>query len=271
VARPDPAPRVAVGAAGPAARALITAEEFHGPDGLGGLSVARDAAGGLAFPEGPLARDGRDAAALIVACARQWAGELVVVALGPLTNLAAAVDRDPAAMAGVARVVAMGGAVAVGGNVTAAAEYNIFVDPEGAARVLAAGLRVTLVPLDVTHRVAWPRAAVERLEDAPSAVGRFAYRLGAAALGRGAAAGEPALALHDPLALGVALDPTLVRTETLPVAVEQHGVLTRGMTVIDRRPPARRPDGWGCASVALEVDAARFLSLFEETLWAGSR
>jgi purine nucleosidase/pyrimidine-specific ribonucleoside hydrolase len=269
VARPDPVPRVAAGAAGPAARDLVTAEAFHGSDGLGGLSLARDAAGSLAYPEGPLARDGRDAADLIVACARQWAGELVVVALGPLTNLAAAVDRDPGAMAGVARVVAMGGAVAVGGNVTAAAEYNMFVDPESAASVLAAGLRVTLVPLDVTHRVVWSRAAVGRLADAPSAVGRFAYRLGAAALARGA--GEPALALHDPLALGVALDPTLVRTETLPVAVEQHGVLTRGMTVVDRRPPARRPDGWGCASVALEVDAARFISTFEETLWAGSR
>jgi inosine-uridine nucleoside N-ribohydrolase len=155
--------------------------------------------------------------------------------------------------------------------VTAAAEYNIFVDPESAARVLAAGLAVTLVPLDVTHRVTWPRAAIDRLRDAPSASGRLAHRLGAAALGRGAAAGEPAVVLHDPLAVGVALDPTLVQTETLPVAVEQHAALTRGMTVVDRRRAARRQDGWARASVALGVDAPRFVSMFEEALWAGSR
>jgi purine nucleosidase/pyrimidine-specific ribonucleoside hydrolase len=269
VARPDPAPRLALGAAAPRARPLVTAEEFHGPDGLGGVSELRDAAGNLVYPEAPLSPEAGDAASLIVACARQWAGVLVVVALGPLTNLAAAVDRDADALAGVARVVVMGGAVAVGGNVTAAAEYNMFVDPESAARVLDAGLPVTLVPLDVTRRVTWQPAAVERLAGAPSAPARLAYRLASAALARSAAGSEPGLALHDPLAVGVALDPTLVESETLPVAVERHSALTRGMTVVDRRPPSRRRDRWACAHVALRVEDARFLAAFEEALWAG--
>jgi purine nucleosidase len=140
-------PVVAVGAPRPLAGPLVTAMHVHGDDGLGGL--ARDLA------ESPVPVHPGDAADLLIACARRWAGELVVVALGPLTNLALALERDRAAIAGVRAVVAMGGSVGVGGNVTAAAEFNVFVDPEAAARVLTAGLPLTLVPLDVTSQVVW--------------------------------------------------------------------------------------------------------------------
>jgi purine nucleosidase/pyrimidine-specific ribonucleoside hydrolase len=268
--RPDEGPRVGVGAVGPRARPLVTAMRVHGPDGLGGVSTLRDAGANLSFPEASLDRHPGGAADLIVACARRWPGDLVIVALGPLTNLAEAVDRDPEAVRRVARVVVMGGAVAVGGNVTAAAEYNVFVDPESAAQVLAADLPLTLVPLDVTHEVVWPGAAVERFSEARPASARLAYHVAAAALALGAGHGEPALVLHDPLAVGVALDPSLVETETFPVAVECEGVLTRGVTVVDRRSPIRRREGWPGCRVALRVDAARFLKLFEEGLWAGS-
>jgi inosine-uridine nucleoside N-ribohydrolase len=262
VIRPDPPPLVAAGAPAPRAGPLLTATYFHGEDGLGGL--------GDELPEGPLTRYAGDAADLLLDCARRWGDELVLVALGPLTNVAAALDRDPAAVRRVRRVVVMGGAVARGGNTTAAAEYNIYVDPEAAAHVLAAGLPVVLVPLDVTHQVVWPAGRVERLAGATDPVARAAYAIARRGLAAGAAAGEGGIVMHDPLAVAVAADPTLVGTERLPVAVETAGKHTRGATVVDRRPPApwRRIEP-NC-QVALRVEAERFLRLFEERVCPGS-
>lgn len=264
VVRPDPAPLVAVGAAAPRVRPLVTATHVHGEDGLGGLGALRGADGCPRFPEAPLARYAGDAAELVVESARRWPGELVLVALGPLTNLARAVDRDVEALRRVRAVVVMGGAVAVGGNVTAAAEFNMFVDPESAAHVLAAGLPLILVPLDVTREVVWSAAAVERLREARDVVAGFAYTLARAGLALFGAMGEPGITMHDPLAVGVALDPTLVETAALRVAVETQGALTRGAIVVDRRPPAPGRETRPACRVALRVDAARFLRLYEE-------
>jgi len=270
VVQPSPAPCVAVGATGPRAGPPVTATHVHGDDGLGGTSRLRRADGSPWFPEAPLRLHEADAADLIVHSARRWPGALVVVALGPLTNLAAAIDRDEAALRGVRAVVVMGGAVAVGGNVTPVAEYNVFADPESAARVLAAGLPLTLVPLDVTCEVAWSAQAVERLSRATGRVAQFALAVARAGLGLLAPLGEPALTLHDPLAVGVALDPSLVEADSLPVAVEVGGVHTRGMTVVDRRSERSGRAAWPRCRVARRVDAARFLRLFEERLWPGS-
>ncbi len=256
VARPAHPPVVATGAAGPLSRPLVTATHVHGEDGLGGLAALRGADGGPRFPEIPLVRHSGDAADLLIELARRWRDTLTVVTLGPLTNLALAVERDVEALRGVGAIVTMGGSVAEGGNVTAAAEYNVFVDPEAAARVLAAGLSLTLVPLDVTHRVRWSASRVERLARAADPVACFAHALARASGGEG-------IIMHDPLAVGVALDPSLVEAPALPVAVETAGAFTRGATVVDRRrrPPARA--GWGSCRVALRVDAARFLDLYE--------
>ena len=270
VAQPSPAPLVAAGAAGPRAGTLVTATHVHGEDGIGGLSTARRGDGSLRFPEGPLRFHGSDAADLILDSARRWRDTLSIVALGPLTNLAAALDRDEAALRGVRAVVVMGGSVATGGNVTAAAEYNMFADPESAARVLAAGMPLTLVPLDVTREVVWSEAAVERLSGVTDPAAQFACAVARAALGLVRPLGEVGLTLHDPLAAGVALDPSLVETESLPVAVELRGDLTRGMVVVDRRPGRSRCAPWPRCLVALRVDAQRFLRVFEERLWPGS-
>lgn len=263
VARPSRPPVVGVGAAAPLSRPLVTATHFHGEDGLGGLAARRGADGRSCFPEVPLVRHPADAADLLVQAARRWRGELIVVTLGPLTNLALAVERDAEALRGVRAIVAMGGTVAESGNVTAAAEYNVFVDPEAAARVVAAGLPLTLVPLDVTHRVVWPATRVERLVRAPDPVARFAHALAQQGLGLARASGEGGITMHDPLAVGVALDPSLVEAPALPLAVETAGTLTRGATVVDRRRRPAERTGWGRCRVALRVDAGRFLDLYE--------
>ena len=270
VVRPSDPPLVAVGAAGPRVGPLVTAAHVHGEDGLGGLADERDAAGQPRLPEAPLRRHHGDAADLILDCARRWPGALTIVALGPLTNLALAVERDAGALRRLRRLVVMGGAVAVGGNVTAAAEFNVFVDPESAALVLDAGLPVTLVPLDVTTRVVWPAPAIERLVGSRDPVARFAAAVAHRGLALAGGGGQTGITMHDPLAVGVAADESLVETVTLPVAVETGGTLTRGATVADRRPPSpRRPARPGCR-VALGVDAARFLRLYEERLCRAS-
>jgi purine nucleosidase/pyrimidine-specific ribonucleoside hydrolase len=272
-ARPDPVPRVAPGAARPRAGAPVWATHVHGDDGLGGLGAAVDARGRPSFPEAPLAAPATSAAstspaaALIAECARRWPGVLRILALGPLTNLADALDAEPEALRRVASVVWMGGAVVAPGNVTAAAEFNAHADPESAARVLAAGLPLTMVPLDVTLEVRWAPDVLARWPAGGDGATRLARALAERALGLAAERGAPVFALHDPLAVAVARDPSLVRAERLHVAIEIGGALTRGMTVTDRRSrPAAPPN----CDVALRIDAGRALAFIEETLWARS-
>jgi inosine-uridine nucleoside N-ribohydrolase len=260
VARPATPPVVGTGQAEPLMRPLVTATEYHGEDGLGGLASE--------LPEARLDRDTGHAASLLVQAARRWGAELTVVALGPLTNLALAVEQDVDALRAVRQIVVMGGSAAVGGNVTPAAEFNIFVDPEAAARVFDAGLPLTLVPLDVTMQVVWSPERIGRLADGADSVGRFARALAERAIAR--PGGDAGVVMHDPLAVGVALDPSLVQALTLPVAVETAGTLTRGMTVVDRRPAAASGGGRSGCRVALAVDAERFLRLFEERVCRAS-
>jgi len=261
VARPRRRPRVARGAARPLAGPLVTAAHVHGDDGLGNLDGVREPDGRARYPEPSHALETLDGADLILDTADRFAGRLVIVALGPLTNLALALERDPKRLAQAARVVVMGGAVAVPGNVTAAAEFNIHVDPEAAARVLASGLPLEMVPLDVTRRVVLTardlRVALTRH---PGPTARFIEDFTAHGFDFETRRGDGAMALHDPLAVGVALDPGLVTLEPLHIEVECRGSLTRGMTVADRRPHRERPAP--TCHAAMNVDGPRFLRLF---------
>ena len=269
VARPHHRPRVARGAAGPLVGALITAAHFHGDDGLGNLGRLREADGRPRYPEPSHTLEMLDGADLILETADRFAGRLVVVALGPLTNVALALQRDRRRLAQAARIVVMGGAVAVPGNVTPAAEFNIHVDPEAASAVFASGLPVELVPLDVTRRVVLTaadlRAALAR-HGGPTA--RFIQDFTAHGFDFETQQGDGSMALHDPLAVGVALDQSLVTLEPLHLVVECEGRLTRGMTVADRRP--RRTGPAPTCRAALEVDAPRFLRLFLERVCRAS-
>ncbi len=262
----DPRPVVAQGAGRPLERELRTALDVHGSDGLGGLSNYRHPDGLLRYPKPQVHLAPVGAADLILELVGRYRREITLITLGPLTNVAQAVLRDRNTMGKIGRVVSMGGAVAVPGNASPTAEFNIATDPEAAQIVFSAGLPLTLIPLDVTERVRLSgdalRTWVEPLADPPSQflLDSTAHLIAFAEKWEGYAG----ITLHDPLTVGVVLDPDVVKTRAFHVDVETQGEITTGMTVADRRP--LRAQETSNAEIALEVDADRFLSLFMERL-----
>ena len=267
---PDSPPALVRGAAHPLRGRLNTAPDVHGDDGLAGLSDLRDRRGRLLYPasRGPMP-SGEDAGGAIVAKAREHSEALTIVALGPLTNIARALEADEGAMRKVGRLIVMGGVIKEPGNVTAVAEFNFHVDPVAADRVLASGMRITLVTLDVTRqvRLRWP-VVRDALRGDRSPMARALRHFT-----RAWSSSKAGMPLHDPLATALAIDPTLARTRPLPVRIETAGLHTRGMSVADRRPDpgAPRRSGRGAAGgdapvvkVAFEVDAGRVLDLVVE-------
>jgi inosine-uridine nucleoside N-ribohydrolase len=272
VARPQPAPKVARGAPTPLTRDLVTASHVHGDDGLGNLDRRFEADGRPRYATVAHALETRDGADLILETVDRVGKDLVLVALGPLTNLALALRRNPRGLARAGRIVVMGGAVTVPGNVTAAAEFNFYVDPEAAAEVFAADLPLEMVPLDATRQVVLRRRDLaERLDGSASRVARFVDDFTDHGFAFGADRGDGGITLHDPLAVGVALDPSIVCFEPYHVEVEALGQITRGMSVADRRGLSARERLRPNCRVALSVDTPRFLRLFLDRLCPASR
>ena len=263
VARPARRPRVARGAAHPLRRPLSDAARYHGDDGLGNLGALTAPDGTPRYRPVPIELDPLDGPDLILDALDRWGRDLVLVALGPLTNVAIALARDRDRFARLSRLVVMGGAVRVPGNVTPAAEFNFFTDPDAVATVLASGIPVEVVPLDVTRQVLLTRRALDAaLGAADSPCARFLRDVTRRALDRGE--GERGMPLHDPLAVGVALDPTVVGLERLHVTMETEGRETRGMSLADLRSVPADDRAPATCAVATSVDAPRFLSLFLE-------
>ncbi|HUL28871.1 MAG TPA: nucleoside hydrolase, partial [Thermodesulfobacteriota bacterium] len=225
------------------------AHSVHGEDGLGGAKISRE--------EGKVWWQSYAGPAdeLITKRARQNSGEMTLIATGPLTNLALAIRKDPEGMRKLREVVIMGGAVRIGGNITPHAEFNFFSDPLAAQIVLESGLPITLVPLDVTHRVSLTSRRMEgRVRPIDNSFSRFVIE----ATGYDSATHQfrnrELIHLHDPLAVGVVINPDLVRTEKLSLTVETQEGEGYGKIV--------EGSGGTEIDVCLGVDAERFLELF---------
>ncbi len=209
----------------PLTRKLVTAEHVHGKTGLDGIP--------LPDPVSPL--QPQHAVDFLIDTLRSHApGSITLCALGPLTNLATAFSRAPDIIPRVAEVVLMGGGYFEGGNITPAAEFNIYVDPEAAAIVFRAGIPLVVMPLDVTHQALTSREWVEGMRTLATPVTRavaswtdFFERFDVAKYG---SEGAP---LHDPCVIAYLLEPTLFTGRHINVEIETGSDLTLGMTVAD--------------------------------------
>lgn len=224
--------------------------QVHGDDGLGNTH--------LPFAQGNLSS--MPAAMLIVDRVRQYPGAVTLLAVGPLTNLALAASLDPALPGLVKEVVIMGGAAAVGGNVSPTAEANIYHDPEAARVVLHAGWPLTMVGLDVTTQT---RISVEYLEALQQAGTQVTNFLSAITKGYMAyyreQCGETTMPVHDTSALAYILDPSLFSSAHVYVEVEVSSELTRGETIVDfRQHYGNRPN----ANVCVTVNSSKLLALY---------
>ncbi|MCZ8514469.1 nucleoside hydrolase [Paenibacillus filicis] len=244
------------GANKPLMRPAHFEHRVHGADGIGG--ALRD----MPVHTQPFEGFGPD---YIIEQVRKHPGEVTLVMTAPLTNLAIALMKYPELVREVREVIVMGGVVSGFGNVTPTAEYNIYVDPEAAKLVMQAGFpSLTLVGLDVTRRALLTEEHLRELGDSPLAdyvwvstadyMKRYHERNGVRAC-----------ALHDPLAVGVALNRELVTTRPYYVDVETRSELCDGQTVCDfQNRLGREPN----VQVCTDVDADAFLQLFTRTLRA---
>jgi inosine-uridine nucleoside N-ribohydrolase len=232
---------VARGADAPLRRALRTAAHVHGESGLDGPDL----------PEPSAPPTSEDPAT--------WLEPgVVLVATGPLTNVARWIERG----ASIERIVWMGGAIAEG-NITPAAEFNAFVDPEAAAVVFASGIDLTMVGLDVTHMALFTRAHADRLR-ATGKVGRVVAELSDFfQLFHEQRYGFDGSPIHDAMAVGHVIDPTLLKTLHTNVEIETASEHCDGRTVVDRWRVTGKPAN---AHVGIDVDAGRFLDLLVERL-----
>jgi purine nucleosidase len=251
--RPDI--KVFAGASRPLVRKLVTAEQVHGKTGLDGPDLPE--------PKMPLQKE-HAVDFLVETLMREESGTVTLCPLGPLTNIALALNREPRIAGRIKQIVLMGGGFFEGGNTTPAAEFNIYVDPHACDVVLKSGIRIVMMPLDVTHkalttakRVAAFRNLGNRVGKAAAELLEFFERFDEEKYGTD---GGP---LHDPCVIAYLLKPELFKGWECNVEVEMSSELTMGMTVVD---------WWGVtgrkknATVMRDIDADGFFALLTERL-----
>ncbi len=255
---------VAAGAQHPLFQKLITAEFWHGKNGLANVEL----------PASKCKVNPQFGPDLIIQMVHAAPHEITLVPVGPLTNIALAVLKDPSIVPLVKEVIIMGGAI-TGGNVNAAAEANIYNDPEAAQIVFQAGWPLTMVGLDVGDKTLFSKKYLDQLGQTHGPVNDFIYAVGKYLVDLSAQFGSPGSPMYDPLAVGVAIDATLVKAPEMHVDVETRGEFTRGETVANRHGMIERNVLHGDhyviegidkiapnAKVCVDVEADRFLQLF---------
>lgn len=241
------------GASKPLMRPLETATHVHGNDGMGdiGLPLA-------GFNPHPA-----HAVDVIVDLLNQYPGEITLVTLGPLTNLALALLKDPSIAQKAANIVVMGGTGQGPGNITPVAEFNIWVDPEAARIVFESGAQLTMVGWDISRTYAiFEPADVEQIKKMDTTLAHFCMDIQHTLQDFSVKElGLPGFSLPDPIAMAVALNRALItHAQQLHVAVETEGTLCRGQTVVDHHgATANLPN----TEVVLEVQRAAFIDMLQ--------
>ena len=255
---------VAGGAQHPLNQKLITAQFWHGKNGLADVEL----------PPSKCKADPRFGPDLIIETIHKYPHEVTLIPVGPLTNIALAVSKDPSIAGLIKDIVIMGGSI-TGGNVDGAAEANIYNDPEAAQIVFNAGWMVTMVGSDVGERTLITRKYLAQLQSSQGPQSDFIAKIADFYLTRSEKSGYCGAAMYDPLAVGIALDPTLGTLKEMHVDVETRGEFTRGETVANRMGSNENNVLHGDhyeiegvielkpnARVCLASDADRFLQLF---------
>ncbi|HYM63657.1 MAG TPA: nucleoside hydrolase [Gaiellaceae bacterium] len=238
---------VAAGADRPLERDAYVAKDVHGESGLDGPDLPE--------PQGAVVAE--DAVNFLAGRILGADRPVTVVSTGPLTNLALLIERCPEAAGRIDRIVLMGGAIAEG-NVTPAAEFNIWADPEAAARVFSSGLDVTMIGLDVTHKALLLPEHADRLR-ASGHTGAFVADLFAFYHRFHAETYDfPGSPVHDAVAVALVAQPNLVKTLRRNVVIETESELCRGRTVVDLW---RRTDREANCAVGVDIDSEAFLEL----------
>lgn len=246
---------VFAGCAAPLERRLITAEHVHGKTGLDGPT--------LPSPAMPL--QSRHAVDFLIEAIRVESSQAITLCpLGPLTNIAAAINKAPGIVKRIREIVLMGGAYFEVGNITPAAEFNIYVDPEAAKIVFRSGIPITVMPLDVTHKALTTPERLDAFRQSGNDAGRIVAELTAFYerfdTQKYGVNGAP---LHDPCVIAYLLEPELFNGRYINVEIETNSDLTRGMTVAD---------WWGVtdrapnATFMGEVDADGFFRLLTDRI-----
>jgi purine nucleosidase len=251
--RPDI--KVYAGAIRPLARELVTAEEVHGKTGLNGPQL----------PDPKMKLQHQYAVDFMVeTLMKEEAGTITLCALGPLTNVALALIREPKIAPRIKEIVLMGGGFFEGGNVTPTAEFNIYVDPQAADLVFKSGIPIVMMPLDVTHKALTTAKRTQAIRKLGTRVGtataemlEFFERFDEEKYGTD---GGP---LHDPCVIAYLLKPDLFKGRNCNVTVETASELTMGMTVIDWWGVTKRPKN---AMVMRDIDHDAFFALLVERL-----
>jgi len=246
---------VYAGCSRPMRRTLVTAEHVHGDTGLNGPV--------LPDPTIPLqAQHGVDY--LIETLMSAEPKTITICALGPLTNVAMALVKEPRIAERIQEIVLMGGAYFEVGNITPAAEFNIYVDPEAADIVMRCGAPITILPLDVTHMVQSTKPRLDAIKGLGNKSGQAVYDMLTFSEGFDLKKyGWDGAPLHDPTVIAYLLKPELFAGRVCNVAIETASELTVGMTVVDYWHVTDRPRN---ANYLRSADAEGFLALLTERL-----
>jgi purine nucleosidase len=255
---------VAGGARGPIHGTLVVEPFWNGANGLGGAQL----------PASRCKADPRFGPDLIIDLVHKYPHEITLIPVGPETNIALAVLKDPSIVPLVKGVVLMGGSIS-GGNVNGASEFNVFCDPEAADVVFNAGWPVTMVGLDVTEITLMKNADVTELEKNAGPEAKFAAAVARFQIGLYQGTGFGGGAIHDALAVGAVIDPSILRTKAMHVDVETAGRFARGETIGNRHgtvdkviPAGDHFESVGVnpvqpnVDVAVGIDSERFLKFY---------